>query len=82
MRKIIFVIFSFFLITINSVSLATSGDGPLKFSTNSFNNFLAYMRGDGNPSGEVGKKKGTPLAFAINETGTYTLIVIQVRWKL
>jgi hypothetical protein len=62
----------FFLINVNNISLATSGTGELKFSSASFNNFLAYMRGDGNPSGEVGKKKGTPLAFAINEKGNYS----------
>ena len=66
------IIIFFFLINVNNISLATSGSGELKFSSSSFNNFLAYMRGDGNPSGEVGKKKGTPLGFAINEKGNYS----------
>ena len=57
---------------VNNNSLATSGSGPLKFSANNFESFLAYMRGDGNSKGEVGKKKGTPLAFAINQAGNYS----------
>lgn len=73
MKKIFnIVILSLIITNFNSISLATNGSGELKFSSASFNNFLAYMRGDGNPSGEVGKKKGTPLAFAINEKGNYS----------
>ena len=34
--------------------------------------FFAYLRGDGQPKGEVGKKKGTPLAFAVNPEGTWS----------
>ena len=34
------------------------------------NNFFAYLKGDGNPSSEVGVRKGAPLAFAINPEGT------------
>lgn len=61
-----------FIINMNNISLATSGSGPLKFTPRSYDAFLAYMRGDGNPRGEVGKKRGTPLAFAINEAGNQT----------
>ena len=49
---------------------ALSGIGPVKFNNNSMNNFFSYLRGDGNPSGEVGKRKGTPLSFAVNPEGT------------
>ena len=34
------------------------------------NDFFAYLRGDGNPSGVVGTRQGEPLSFAINPEGT------------
>ena len=49
---------------------ALSGIGPVKFNNNSMNNFFSYLRGDGNPTGEVGIRKGTPLSFAVNPEGT------------
>ena len=49
---------------------ALSGIGPVKFNNNSMNNFFSYLRGDGMPTGEVGKRKGTPLSFAVNPEGT------------
>ena len=49
---------------------ALSGIGPVKFNNNSMNNFFSYLRGDGKPSGEVGKRRGTPLSFAVNPEGT------------
>ena len=49
---------------------AITGVGLIKFSYNSMNNFFAYLKGDGNPSSEVGVRKGAPLAFAINPEGT------------
>tara|TARA_E500000178_G_scaffold323246_1_gene348645 strand:+ start:477 stop:1094 length:618 start_codon:yes stop_codon:yes gene_type:complete len=73
MKKVFsIVVLSLIVTSINSISLATTGSGPLKFSSYNFNEFLAYMRGDGNSKGEVGKKRGTPLAFAINEAGNYS----------
>ena len=49
---------------------AVTGVGPIKFNGYTLDNFFAYLRGDGQPKGEVGKKKGRPLAFAINSEGT------------
>ena len=34
------------------------------------NDFFAYLRGDGNPSGDVGQRMGEPLNFAVNPEGT------------
>lgn len=65
-------IFIFIIINFKNNSLATSGSGELKFSPEQFNSFLAYMRGDGDSKGEVGKRRGTPLAFAINTSGNYS----------
>jgi len=73
MKKIFKIIVLCLIATnVNNISLATSGSGPLKFTAYNFQEFLAYMRGDGNSKAEVGKKKGTPLAFAINKAGNYS----------
>ena len=54
----------------NNKAEAFTGVGPIKFNDAAMDNFFAYLRGDGQRKGEVGKKKGRPLAFAINSEGT------------
>ena len=73
MRQKSFLIIIFFIISLSNYSHSSSGSGPLKFSYDEFTNFLSYMRGDGNSKGEIGKKRGTPWFFAINQEGKYSL---------
>ena len=70
MRLIKFVICFVLIFNLNTKVEAYTGIGPIKFSTQTMNDFFAYLRGDGNPSGDVGKKKGEPLSFAVNPEGT------------
>ena len=49
---------------------ALTGLGPVKFDNYTMDSFFAYLRGDGNPSGDVGKRQGEPLSFAVNPEGT------------
>ena len=70
--KIIFKLI-LFLILINSSSYAKDGFGDLKFSDSSYSNFLAYLRGDGNPTATgVMMTSGKPTGFAINQKGNNT----------
>ena len=72
--KLIRIFFIIFIsINIPNISYSISGgSGPLKFSERDFQIFLAYLRGDGGSKGEVGKKKGTPGNFFINQEGTFS----------
>ena len=71
--KFIRIFFVIFVLTIfSNFAHSSSGSGPLNFSKSSYEWFFAYMRGDGNSKGEVGKKKGTPWFFAINQEGKYS----------
>ena len=70
MRLIKFIICFALIFNLNNKAEALTGIGPIKFNNQTLDSFFAYIRGDGNPSGEVGKKKGAPLAFAINPEGT------------
>ena len=71
MKKYLKIIICFALIfNLNNKAEALTGIGPIKFSTQTMNNFFAYLRGDGNPSGDVGKRQGEPLSFAVNPEGT------------
>ena len=73
MKFLRFFLIIFFFANISNVAHPLGGgSGPLKFSSDTFDWFLAYMRGDGNPRGEVGRKKGTPGMFAVNKEGTYS----------
>ena len=66
--KIIFI----FLISISS-SYSKNGSGEVKFTSNSYQNFLAYLRGDGNPTASgVMMTSGRPTGFAINQKGNNT----------
>ena len=65
-----FLICFVLVFNINNKAEAITGIGPVKFNNYSMDQFFAYLRGDGNPRGEVGKKKGSPLSFAINPEGT------------
>ena len=69
-----FKLFIFFLLifNINNKAEAITGIGPIKFDSGTMDHFFAYLRGDGQPKGEVGKKRGTPLAFAVNPEGTWS----------
>ena len=67
------VLLTFFIISsFSSYAHSSGGTGPLKFSERDFQIFLAYMRGDGKATGEVGHKKGTPGLFAINKESTWS----------
>ena len=68
--RIFLVIFVF--TNFSNIAHPFSGSGPLKFGGDTFDWFLAYMRGDGDSKGEVGKKKGTPGMFAVNQEGQWS----------
>ena len=70
MRLIKFVICFIFILNFNNKADALTGVGPIKFSYDTMNNFFAYLKGDGNPSVDVGKRQGEPLNFAVNPEGT------------
>lgn len=70
MRLIKFIICFALIFNLNNKAEALTGIGPIKFSTKTMNDFFAYLRGDGNPSGDVGKRQGEPLSFAVNPEGT------------
>ena len=70
MRLIKFVVCFVLIFNLNTKVEAYTGIGPIKFSTQTMNDFFAYLRGDGNPRGDVGVRKGSPLSFAINPEGT------------
>ena len=71
MRLFIYLfIFSLFL---NSNAFTKDGFGELKFTQNSFSNFLDYLRGDGDPNAPgVMMTSGMPTGFAINQKGNNT----------
>jgi len=53
-----------------SNAIAKDGFGEVKFTSNSYQNFLAYLRGDGDPNAYgVMMTSGKPLGFAINQEG-------------
>ena len=67
---IYFLIFSLFL---NSNAFAKDGFGEVKFTEKSFQNFLSYLRGDGDPNAPgVMMTSGMPTGFAINQKGNNT----------
>ena len=71
--RLIRIFFTIFVFTIfSNIAHPQGGSGPLKFSKTDFEVFLMYMRGDGSKYGEVGKKKGTPGMFAINQEGKWS----------
>ena len=51
---------------------AKEGHGDLRFTSRAFNNFLAYLRGDGSDIGGVMMSSGMPIGFAINQKGNNT----------
>ena len=68
-------LFKIILITIILLSNvnAKDGVGELKFTSQSYQNFLAYLRGDGDPNAKgVMMTSGKPLGFAINQKGNNT----------
>ena len=71
MKIIFYLIVLIFLIIPKSFAL--NGSGDLKFSNTSWNNFLAYLRGDGDPTATgVMMTSGKPEGFAINQKGNNT----------
>ena len=70
MKKILGVIVLGLLISGNAYS--KDGTGDLRFTSQSFNNFLAYLRGDGSETGGVMMSSGMPIGFAINQKGNNT----------
>ena len=72
MRLIKFVICFIFILNFNNKADAFTGVGPIKFDNATIDHFFAYLRGDGQSKGEVGRKKGTPIAFAVNPEGTWS----------
>mgnify|MGYP001452392038 FL=1 len=56
-----------------SNAVAKDGFGEVKFTSQSFENFLAYLRGDGDQNAQgVMMSSGMPLGFAINQKGNNT----------
>tara|TARA_Y200000002_G_C22067490_1_gene409080 strand:- start:5 stop:445 length:441 start_codon:yes stop_codon:yes gene_type:complete len=71
--RFIRVLLTFFIISsFSSYAHSSGGIGPIKFSEIDFEIFMAYMRGDGRSTGEVGKKRGTPGNFVINKESTWS----------
>ena len=71
MKCIIKVIIITILFT--STSFSKNGFGEVKFTNGSFQNFLSYLRGDGDPNASgVMMTSGKPLGFAINQKGNNT----------
>ena len=61
------------LILTSQTSFAKNGFGEVKFTSQSYQNFLAYLRGDGNPTATgVMMTSGKPTGFAINQKGNNT----------
>ena len=71
MKLIKFIICFVLILSLNNNAKALSGVGPLSFSEGTFDWFLAYLRGDGNTTGEIGFRQGYPGGFAVNPEGTY-----------
>ena len=66
------IFIKFFLISIIffSNSYAKNGSGEVKFTSQSYQNFLAYLRGDGDPTATgVMMTSGMPTGFAVNQKG-------------
>ena len=58
------------ILLITPKSFAKDGFGEVKFSSQSYQGFLAYLRGDGDPSASgVMMTSGMPVGFAINQKG-------------
>ena len=54
-------------------SFAKDGFGEIKFTSQSYQHFLSYLRGDGNPAASgVMMTSGIPTGFAINQKGNET----------
>ena len=71
MKFLIKIIIITILFTSNSFS--KNGFGEVKFTNGSFQNFLSYLRGDGDPNASgVMMTSGKPLGFAINQKGNNT----------
>ena len=70
LMKIFFLLILLNLILTSQTSFAKDGFGEVKFSSQSYQNFLAYLRGDGDPTATgVMMTSGKPLGFAINQKG-------------
>ena len=87
MIKYLKIIICFALIfNFNNKAEALTGIGPVKFNNQTMDSFFAYLRGDGNPSGDIGKRQGEPLNFAVNPEGTtsfYFLLPNKIwKWRL
>ena len=69
-----FIVYSFiFSLFLNSNAFTKDGFGELKFTQQSFQAFLEYLRGDGDPNAPgVMMTSGMPLGFAINQKGNNT----------
>ena len=69
-KKLLSIIVLGLLLSGNAYS--KDGSGDLRFTSQSFNNFLAYLRGDGSDKGGVMMSSGMPTGFAINQKGNNT----------
>ena len=70
MKKLLEIIVLVLFLSGNAYS--KDGTGDLRFTSKSFNNFLAYLRGDGLDIGGVMMSSGMPIGFAINQKGNNT----------
>ena len=70
MKKLLWLIVLGLLLSGNAQ--AKNGYGELRFTSQSFNHFLAYLRGDGKDTGGVMMSSGMPIGFAINQKGNNT----------
>jgi len=70
--KILIKLLLFLFLFIPSAN-SKDGFGEVKFTYTSFQHFLSYLRGDGDPNaGGVMQTSGMPTGFAINQKGNVT----------
>tara|TARA_B100001063_G_scaffold207186_1_gene202921 strand:- start:82 stop:522 length:441 start_codon:yes stop_codon:yes gene_type:complete len=68
MKKILGIVALVLLLSGNAYS--KDGFGEVKFTSQSYQNFLAYLRGDGDPTATgVMMTSGMPTGFAVNQKG-------------
>ena len=64
------------ILLITPKSFAKDGFGEVKFSSQSYQSFLAYLRGDGDPAASgVMMTSGKPIGFAINQKGNNSFYI-------
>ena len=74
MKLPVYLIIFFLIFNINNKAVALTGIGPIKFNNQTMDSFFAYLRGDGNPSGDVGKRQA--IKFCSKSRGNYFVLFL------